>query len=161
METPVEIIDFHPEKSSIFENLNIEWLEKYFYVEPYDHKILGDPQSYIIDKGGYIFFAEINSKIVGTVALINEKECYELSKMAVSPEYQGLKIGNKLIDYCIEFSKQQGWKKIMLYSNTILKPAINLYKKVGFKEVKLEPDVHYDRANIKMVLKYFPNFLGH
>jgi len=134
-------------------NLNIEWLEKYFYVEPYDHKILGDPQSYIIDKGGYIFFAEINSKIVGTVALINEKECYELSKMAVSPEYQGLKIGNKLIDYCIEFSKQQGWKKIMLYSNTILKPAINLYKKVGFKEVKLEPDVHYDRANIKMVLK--------
>ena len=153
METPVEIIDFHPEKSSIFGNLNIEWLEKYFYVEPYDHKILGDPQSYIIDKGGYIFFAEINSKIVGTVALINEKECYELSKMAVSPEYQGLKIGNKLIDYCIEFSKQQGWKKIMLYSNTILKPAINLYKKVGFKEVKLEPDVHYDRANIKMVLK--------
>jgi len=73
--------------------------------------------------------------------------------MAVSPKYQGLKIGNKLIDYCIEFSKQQGWKKIMLYSNTTLKPAINLYKKVGFKEVKLEPDVHYDRANIKMVLK--------
>ena len=35
----------------------------------------------------------------------------------------------------------------------ILKPAINLYKKVGFKEVKLEPDVHYERANIKMVLK--------
>jgi len=153
LETPVKIIDFHLENSSIFGNLNIEWLEKYFYVEPYDHKILGDPQSYIIDKGGYIFFAEINSKIVGTVALINEKECYELSKMAVSPKYQGLKIGNKLIDYCIEFSKQQGWKKIMLYSNTILKPAINLYKKVGFKEVKLEPDVHYDRANIKMVLK--------
>jgi len=132
--------------------LKFNW-KLHFYVEPYDHKILGDPQSYIIDKGGYIFFAEINSKIVGTVALINEKECYELSKMAVSPEYQGLKIGNKLIDYCIEFSKQQGWKKIMLYSNTILKPAINLYKKVGFKEVKLEPDVHYDRANIKMVLK--------
>ena len=153
METPVKIIDFHSDYSTIFGDLNIEWLEKYFYVEPYDNKILEDPQSYIIDKVGYINFAKINFKIVGTVALINEKECYELSKMAVSPEYQGLKIGYKLIDYCIEFSKQQGWKKIMVYSNTILKPAINLYKKVGFNEVKLEPDVHYDRANIKMVLK--------
>ena len=149
----VEIIAYQPKYAAHFYKLNVEWLEKYFYVEPYEYKILGDPQSYIIDKGGYIFFAEINSKIVGTVALINEKECYELSKMAVSPKYQGLKIGNKLIDYCIEFSKQQGWKKIMLYSNTTLKPAINLYKKVGFKEVKLEPDVHYDRANIKMVLR--------
>lgn len=153
MRTKLEIINFHPDYSPIFKELNIEWLEKYFYVEPYDKKILGNPESYIIKKGGYIFFAKINSKIVGTVALIYHKECYELSKMAVSPKYQGLKIGHELINHCIAFSRKQGWCKIMLYSNTILETAIHLYKKVGFKKVKLEDHVNYDRANIKMILR--------
>lgn len=153
MRTKLEIINFHPDYGPIFKELNIEWLEKYFYVEPYDKKILGNPESYIIKKGGYIFFAKINSKIVGTVALIYHKECYELSKMAVSPKYQGLKIGHELINHCIAFSRKQGWCKIMLYSNTILETAIHLYKKVGFKKVKLEDHVNYDRANIKMILR--------
>jgi DNA-binding MarR family transcriptional regulator/ribosomal protein S18 acetylase RimI-like enzyme len=148
----VDIIDYATELSSAFYDLNIEWLEAYFYVESHDKEVLENPQNYIIDNGGYIFFAKFNGEIVGTVALINEKECYELSKMAVSPKYQGLKIGQKLMDKCIDFSREQGWRKIMLYSNRVLTPAINLYKKVGFQEVELEKDVYYERADIKMVL---------
>ncbi len=149
----VSIIDYSDEYSKVFHDLNIEWLEAYFYVEPYDKKVLENPKSYIIDNDGYVFFARFNGEIAGTVALINEKECYELSKMAVSPKYQGLKIGQKLMDHCIEFSKQQGWEKIMLYSNKVLAPAINLYRKVGFEEVELEKDAYYERSNIKMVLQ--------
>ena len=148
----VEIIGYKPEYAPIFRDLNVEWLEKFFYVETHDTEVLENPQSYILDNNGYIFFAKFNNEIVGTVALINEKECYELSKMAVSPKYQGLKIGQQLMDYCIDFSKEQGWNKIMLYSNRKLSPAINLYKKVGFKEIALEKDVYYERADIKMVL---------
>ena len=149
----ISIIPFDEKYSSDFYNLNVAWLEKYFYVEPYDKKVLGDPKTYIIDKGGFIFFAIYKNEIVGTVALINEKECFELSKMAVLPKYHGHKIGQQLMDYCIEFSKNQGWKKIMLYSNRILKPAIALYTKVGFKEVPVEKDVYYERADIKMMLE--------
>jgi ribosomal protein S18 acetylase RimI-like enzyme len=72
--------------------------------------------------------------------------------MAISPAYQGLKIGQQLIEYCINFAKDQQWKTITLYSNRKLVPAINLYNKVGFVEVPLEEDVHYERANIKMLL---------
>ena len=153
MEKTIEIIDFHSDYSTVFKNLNIEWLEKYFFVEPHDEEVLENPQSYIINKGGYIFFAKLNDEIIGTVALINEKECYELSKMAVLPKYQGLKIGLKLMVHCIDFSKKQGWEKIMLYSNRSLVKAISLYKKVGFEEVELESDVYYERADIKMILK--------
>lgn len=149
----IELIDYSEKYAANFHDLNIEWLEKYFYVEPHDKEVLQNPQEYIIGNDGYIFFARFNGEIVGTVALINEKECYELSKMAVSPKYQGLKIGQKLMDKCIQFSKEQGWEKIMLYSNRILTPAINLYRKVGFEEVELEKDVYYERADIKMVLK--------
>lgn len=149
----VELLDYDSAYDQIFHDLNIEWLETYFYVEAHDTEVLQNPKSYIIDNDGYIFFAKFNNEIVGTVALINEKECYELSKMAVSPKYQGLKIGQKLMNKCIEFSRAQGWDQIMLYSNRILTPAINLYRKVGFEEVEVEKDVYYERADIKMILR--------
>jgi ribosomal protein S18 acetylase RimI-like enzyme len=40
-----------------------------------------------------------------------------------------------------------------LYSHRKLTPAISLYRKIGFKEVEVEKEVHYERANIKMVLE--------
>jgi len=148
----VSIIPFEEKYAKQFYNLNVEWLEKYFYVEPYDQKVLSNPKTYIIGKGGFIFFATYNNEIVGTVALINQQLFYELSKMAVSPKYQGLKIGQKLIDFCIEFGKEKKWDSITLYSHRKLVPAINLYKKVGFVEVELESNSHYERSDIKMKL---------
>jgi ribosomal protein S18 acetylase RimI-like enzyme len=148
----IEIINFKPQHSSHFYDLNVEWLEKYFYVEPYDKKVLSNPKEYIIDNGGFIFFAKLENEIVGTVALINQQDFFELSKMAVSPKFHGLKIGQKLMNYCIEFAKKQHWDSITLYSHRKLAPAINLYKKVGFVEIELEQDSHYERSDIKMKL---------
>jgi ribosomal protein S18 acetylase RimI-like enzyme len=150
----LEIIPFKPKYSQDFYNLNTEWLEKYFYVEPYDEKVLSNPEKYIIETGGYIFFIKNETKIIGTIALIRQQTYFELSKMAILPEYSGQKIGLKLIEYCINFAKQEKWKSITLYSHKKLVPAINLYKKVGFVEVPLERDVHYERANIKMMLLF-------
>ncbi|NVK51414.1 MAG: GNAT family N-acetyltransferase [Flavobacteriaceae bacterium] len=152
MKKSIEIVAFEPQHSNHFYNLNVDWLEKFFYVEPYDKKVLSNPKAYIIDTGGYIFFAKLKEEIVGTVALINQKDFFELSKMAVSPKYQGFKIGQQLMDYCIDFAKQQQWKSITLYSHRKLVPAIKLYKKVGFIEVELEKDSHYERSDIKMKL---------
>jgi ribosomal protein S18 acetylase RimI-like enzyme len=149
----LQIIAYQPKYAKYFYDLNVAWLKKYFYVEPYDEKVLSNPKEYVLDAGGFIFFAKYNSQIVGVIALINQKTFFELSKMAVLPKYQGLKIGQKLVDFCIEFAKKKEWKSITLYSHRTLVPAINLYKKVGFKEAELEKDVHYERANIKMLLE--------
>lgn len=73
--------------------------------------------------------------------------------MAVLPKYQGLKIGQKLMTFCIEFAKNQQWKSITLYSHRKLVPAIHLYKKMGFKEIPLEEKSHYKRSDIKMMLE--------
>ena len=152
MKNKIIIIPFREEFSNHFRDLNINWLEKYFFVEDHDKEVLGNAKKYIIDKGGYIFFALYNNKVAGTVALMNEKEGYELSKMAVSRQYQGLKIGQLLMQHCIDFAKTNNWDKLLLYSNTVLENAIYIYKKYGFKEVELEPDSPYLRSNIKMVL---------
>jgi ribosomal protein S18 acetylase RimI-like enzyme len=149
----LQIIAYQPVYAKNFYDLNVAWLKKYFYVEPYDEKVLSNPKEYVLDSGGFIFFAKYNNAIVGVVALINQNTFFELSKMAVSPKYQGLKIGQKLMHFCIEFAKSKNWKNITLYSHRKLVPAINLYRKIGFKEVELEKDVHYERANIKMLLE--------
>lgn len=148
----VEIINFQSQYAQHFYDLNVEWLKAYFYVEPYDEKVLSDPQKYIIETGGYIFFALQDKEIVGTVALIHQESFYELSKMAVSPACRGLKIGQQLMDHCISFAKAQQWKSITLYSHRSLISAIQLYKKVGFEEIELEADSHYERSDIKMRL---------
>lgn len=149
----LKIIPFRPCLSNYFRDLNLSWLEHYFYVEPKDTELLENCEHSIIDKGGYIFFAEVNSKIVGCFSFIKIDELtYELGKMAVDPKYQGLKIGQKLMEYAIYFAAKKKWKTLLLYSNTKLKPAIYIYRKYGFEEMELEKNTPYKRSNIKMSL---------
>ncbi|WP_296637075.1 GNAT family N-acetyltransferase [Polaribacter sp.] len=150
----LEITPFKEEFSQRFYDLNAAWLKKYFYIEPYDEKVLSKPNTYIIAEGGFIFFAKYKNEIVGVVSLINQKSFFELSKMAVDPKFQGLKIGKELVKYCIAFAKQKKWVNIILYSHRSLETAIHLYKKMGFVEIPVEKNSHYKRANIKMILAF-------
>jgi hypothetical protein len=70
----IKIIPFEKQYALDFYNLNIEWLKTFFYVEPYDDEVLSKPETYIVNKGGHIFFAKLDNQIVGTVALIPTKE---------------------------------------------------------------------------------------
>lgn len=146
----VEIIDFDPAYREQFKQLNLAWIEKYFKVEEPDIRTLSNPEGYIIDKGGRVFFARYNNEIVGTCALLKQHEgIYELVKMAVSPEAQGKQIGKKLCLHAVEVARQMGARQVYLESNTSLTPALELYKKVGFYKVESSPSP-YQRSNIKM-----------
>lgn len=150
MTNTVSITDFESKNRHIFKNLNLAWLEKYFEVEPIDNDVLSEPEKFIIDKGGFIFFAEKNNQIVGTVALIKmENNMFELSKMAVNESFQGLGIGKLLMQHCFDFATKNECKTIILYSNTALESAIHIYKKLGFTELPVQQDL-YKRSNIKM-----------
>jgi len=150
----IEIIRFDPKYSAYFKNLNLDWLNRYFRVEPHDDEVLGDPEKYIIKPGGNIFFAREGNRILGTVALIKiEDNVFELTKMAVTPQAQGKKIGQKLMVHALEFTKEQGWKTLILYSNRKLENAIYIYKKYGFEEIPLEDNNPYARGDIKMKLE--------
>nr|WP_273694806.1 GNAT family N-acetyltransferase [Tenacibaculum sp.] len=151
----VSITTFKEEYSSSFYDLNIEWLETFFYVEPYDKEVLSNPHKYIINKGGHIFFATLNNEIVGTVALMpmDDSNVYELTKMTVSPKHRGYKIGQQLMQHCIDFAKENNFDKLILYSNTKLENAIYIYRKFGFLEIPVEEGCPYERCNIKMELK--------
>ena len=81
----IEFIGFKKQYEKDFHDLNIDWLKTYFVVEEYDKNVLLESKKYIIDKGGYIFFAKLKKQIVGTIAFLKtEREgIFELTKMAV------------------------------------------------------------------------------
>lgn len=150
IQNTVEIIPFSSDLKEPIKTLNIEWLEKYFRVEEKDELVLSNPQEEIIDKGGMIFYARYNNEILGTASLMKIDDItFELSKMAVSDRAQGLGIGNKLLVHCLAEAEENNIKKLLLYSNRILLPAIHLYEKFGFVEIPLEIGL-YERADIKM-----------
>lgn len=150
----IDIVLYHDDYTTYFYELNVEWLKTYFYVEPYDEDVLNNPEKYIISKGGHIFFARLNKQVVSTVALmpIGNNGEFELTKMAVSPKHRGEKIGQKLMQYCINFSKEKDIPKLIIYSSRKLENAIYIYRKYGFIEIPVEPDCPYKRCDIKMEL---------
>ena len=95
----INIINFQDNFEKDFYDLNIEWLEYFFQVEDYDYEVLSNSKKYIINKGGKIFFAESEGNIIGTVALMptNNKLVFELTKMAVKPEYRNKGVGKAII----------------------------------------------------------------
>jgi ribosomal protein S18 acetylase RimI-like enzyme len=147
----VDIVDYNPSHQPDFEKLNREWIEQYFWMEPIDHEVLEHPDKHIISQGGSILVAEVNRKVAGVVALkFAAPGVYEFTKMAVDENHRGKQIGRKLSETAIDRARALGAEKIILYSNTILAPAIELYRKLGFKEVPV--DGVYKRSNIKMEL---------
>ncbi|TXE17299.1 GNAT family N-acetyltransferase [Psychroserpens burtonensis] len=156
-----EIIPFDHRYAKSFYDLNIEWLQTYFYVEPFDEEVLSKPETYIINKGGHIFFAKSDDTVLGTVALMptNDPFVFELTKMAVSPHQRGQKIGQQLLQHCIDFAKENNFKALMLYSATKLENAIYIYRKFGFIELQLETACPYKRSDIKMELKLLANII--
>jgi DNA-binding MarR family transcriptional regulator/N-acetylglutamate synthase-like GNAT family acetyltransferase len=149
----IQIVDYTPEHAAAFKALNVQWITTYFKLEPEDLKALDHPKDYILKKGGHILMAIYEDNPVGTCALIKMKDGgYELAKMAVAPEVRGKNIGFLLGRAAIERGRANGARRIYLESNTILKPAINLYHKLGFKKITGPPSP-YERANIQMELK--------
>lgn len=150
----VKIVEYEPKYQSAFKALNEEWISTYFQMEDADYKALDNPEEYILNKGGKILVALYNEEPLGACALIKMNDPYydfELAKMAVSPKAQGKNIGWLLGQAIIKKAKDSGASKIYLESNTLLKPAINLYYKLGFQKVSGR-STPYQRCNIQMEL---------
>ena len=149
----IKIIEYSSKYRSKFAELNIEWIEQYWKMEEADYSALHDPEGYILKSGGLIFLAVYNREVVGTCALLNKgNSVFELAKMAVTSKAKGKGIGYLLGKTVIDKSRIMKAKRVYLESNTILKPAINLYEKLGFQKSQGVTSP-YERCNIQMELK--------
>ena len=146
----VEVVDFRSEHADAFRQMNLNWITRYWDVEDADRLYLDNPREKIIDPGGSIFMALYEGEAVGTVALISMGDgSYELAKMAVEERARGRGIGWRLGKAALDRAREVGATRVYLESNTILEPAINLYRKLGFESVQGGASP-YDRCNIQM-----------
>lgn len=147
--------DFRPGDEAAFRRLNEAWITRHFRLEPSDVTVFNDPQSYLIDKGGRLFFAELDGEVVGCCGLLpmTARE-YEVVKMAVSDRVQGKGIGRRILQHTIDQGFAMGATRLYLESNTALGPALHLYEALGFQHLppeRITPSP-YARANVFMEL---------
>ncbi|MBC7454073.1 MAG: GNAT family N-acetyltransferase [Massilia sp.] len=148
----LDILTYRAEFAADFKRLNLEWLERHFYVEAIDALVLSDPETHILAPGGAIFLARQDGKIVGTCALIRaDADRFELSKMAVTSACQGRGIGRRLLERALLAFGASGARRLFLESSSTLTTALTLYESAGFKHVPRPPSAaHYQRADVYM-----------
>ena len=149
----LRITSFNKKYKADFEKLNREWIEEFFQMEDEDFNTLQNPESYVIQKNGEIFFAINDQIVIGTAAMIPfSEDVFELAKMSVKRGFQGKGVGKLLLKRCIQFAQERNANEIFLLTNDILKPALNLYLSCGFVIKNKYDDERYERGNTKMHL---------
>jgi DNA-binding MarR family transcriptional regulator/GNAT superfamily N-acetyltransferase len=88
----------------------------------------------------YLWIAEQDGERVGSILVVDAgEEVAQLRILLVEPKARGRGIGKRLIQECLDFSKRAGYKKIKLWTQSILVEARHLYEKAGFTLVERKP----------------------
>ena len=150
----IQVVGFEARWRDDFAKLNIEWLQRWFVVEPHDRDVLGNPEQHILADGGHILFAvDPGGRVRGTVALKHDGGgVYELTKMAVTPAARGQGIGRLLLDAVVALYRSLDGDELYLESSSALTNAIAMYERSGFRHHPApRAGSHYARADVHMI----------
>jgi GNAT superfamily N-acetyltransferase len=157
MPPTLTILPWSPSLATAFHDINAQWIEAMFVLEETDRRVLENPQSLIIDKGGDILFVAVEGLgIVGACALMPAKDAgaFELTKMGVIDNARGHKAGEYLLAAVIDRARAMGIETLFLLTNKKCAAAIHLYEKLGFvhdEGIMARYGARYARCDVAML----------
>lgn len=150
----IEIADFQPRYANDFRDINLEWIETLFAVEPIDREVLEDPQTHILASGGQILLALLDGRPVGAGALMQTSPGrFELTKMGVRSAARGYQAGTRLLQALVNRAVDLGADELYLLTNHKCEAAVHLYEKSGFvhdEEIMERYGKNYARCDVAM-----------
>jgi DNA-binding MarR family transcriptional regulator/GNAT superfamily N-acetyltransferase len=85
------------------------------------------------------WIAEMDGENVGSIMLANDGDgTARVRLLILDPKARGLGIGARLVDECIRFARRAGYKKVTLWTHSVLAAARHIYQKAGFRLTRTE-----------------------
>ena len=99
------------------------------------------------------WIAEKDGKVVGSVFIVRQDaSTAKLRLLYVDPCARGMGIGSRLVDECLRFSRQAGYTKMVLWTNSVLTGARRIYDQAGFQLVEEEAHHSFGKDLMGQVL---------
>lgn len=103
---------------------------------------------------GPIWVAMDGDAMIGTVSGLPEPDRFYVRSMAVRPDAQGLRFGQRLLEILESFARGKGFERMYLYTTHVLPGAKRLYEKNGFYVLReTPPEEWFDMAGLEMEKK--------
>ena len=121
----------------------VVYADEYGWDESYEKLVTSIVNNYATHhdpKREAAWIAEVDAAPAGCVFCVrHDDDTAQLRLLLVDPAARGLGIGSRLVDECLRFARAAGYRRMRLWTNSVLRDAIRIYERAGFALVSSEP----------------------
>lgn len=145
----MNVIEYEKKYKEAFIQFNTDWITDNFgFLEDEDIYTFSHIEE-SLENGAMIYFAVKGGDVLATCMAkpLNNDGVWEICKLGSNKNIPHKGAGSAVFEASMKWAVNHGAKKLFILSNSKLKPALHIYKKYGFHEIKLK-DYEYVRGDI-------------